>query len=520
MKTNLLRGVRHSLFLLTFFVTLSFSCTWLSAQTAKTYVHIVQEKETVYSISRRYKVSEEDIYRLNPGSEYGIRIGERLQIPSPQKTESEKTQKQSSTTSGAQPNQHVVQSGDTLYAIARRYGTTVPALLKLNPGLEADQIAVGSVINIAPSPSGNKTIQKQTTPTKTQEQTQTNKAHIALLLPVGKNGPARYIHFYEGFLMGLLKLKEGGISARIDTYHAENEQTVQQLINEGKLDPCNIIIGGHTDGTTRILSRYVRGKEVIYVSPFIAQSHSNQYPNTVYQLNPDQKDLYPYLSLAFADKAHGRRIVFVEHPSGNHIPVINALKKRLDKEGVSYKVCSFYDAKTGNWNFEKDNKETIIMLNDGRLEPTQMVLKSIEKAFGGSSHIHLFGYPEWQSYGSDFLKKIGALESTIYSSFYFDETQTENIQFAKEYSKWFNGTRLDGYPKYAVLGYDVARYFVQAWTWHGIQIPQAFGEIPHDGLQSDFVFRKADGENHFTSVGLFFINYSANGVGTRHKVIF
>ena len=160
------------------------------------------------------------------------------------------------------------------------------------------------------------------------------------------------------------------------------------------------------------------------------------------------------------------------------------------------------------------------MLNDGRLEPTQMVLKSIEKAFGGSSHIHLFGYPEWQSYGSDFLKKIGTLESTIYSSFYFDETQTENIQFAKEYSKWFNGTRLDGYPKYAVLGYDVARYFVQAWTWHGIQIPQAFGEIPHDGLQSDFVFRKADGENHFTSVGLFFINYSANGVGTRHKVIF
>lgn len=143
MKTNLLRGVRHSLFLLTFFVTLSFSCTWLSAQTAKTHVHIVQEKETVYSISRRYKVSEEDIYRLNPGSEYGIRIGERLQIPSPQKTESEKTQKQSSTTSGAQPNQHVVQSGDTLYAIARRYGTTVPALLKLNPGLEADQIEIG-----------------------------------------------------------------------------------------------------------------------------------------------------------------------------------------------------------------------------------------------------------------------------------------------------------------------------------------------------------------------------------------
>ena len=520
MKATLQRGIKHTLFLLSLIASLSFSCARLSAQTAKTYVHIVQEKETVYSISRRYKVSEEDIYRLNPGSEYGIRIGEHLQIPLPQKADSEKGQKPSSTTAGTQANEHVVQSGDTLYAIARRYGTTVPALLKLNPGLEADQIAVGRVIKIAPSTSENKTSQKQTAPTQARQQTQANKAHIALLLPIGKNGPARYVHFYEGFLMGMLKLKERGISARIDTYHAENEQAIQQLIDEGKLDPCNIIIGGHTDGTTRLLGRYVGGKNAIYVSPFIAQSHSNQYPNTVYQLNPDQKDLYPYLSLAFADKAHGRRIVFVEHPSGNHIPVINALKKRLDKENVPYKVCSFYDAKAGNWGFEKDSKETIIMLNDGRQEPTQMVIKSIEKSFGNSSNIHLFGYPEWQSYGHDFCKKIGALGSTIYSSFYFDETKTESLQFAKEYNKWFNGSRLDGYPKYAVLGYDVASYFVQAWTGYAMQIPQAFGEIPHDGLQSDFVFRKADGENHFTSVGLFFINYSANGVGTRHKVIF
>ena len=61
MKATLQRGIKHTLFLLSLIATLSFSCARLSAQTAKTYVHIVQEKETVYSISRRYKVSEEDI---------------------------------------------------------------------------------------------------------------------------------------------------------------------------------------------------------------------------------------------------------------------------------------------------------------------------------------------------------------------------------------------------------------------------------------------------------------------------
>lgn len=520
MKASQIKSFRLLSISSLFCVALLFSYLQLSAQTTKTYIHIVQEKETVYSISRKYKVSEEDIYRLNPGSEYGIRIGERLQIPSEEQTKVGSSKKQSSVPVGSQPTQHVVQSGDTLYAIARKYGTTVPALLKLNPGLEADQIAIGKIINIAPSTVSIKPAQKETTTSTPQQQAQPYKARIALLLPVGKNGPARYIHFYEGFLMGLLKLKEGGFSAYVNTFHAENEQAIQQLIDKGELDGCNLIIGGHTEGTTHLLARYVNGKNAIYVSPFIAQSSSNQYTNTVYQINPAQKDLYPYLSLAFADRAHGRRIVFVEHPSGNHIPVINAIKKRLDKEGIAYNVCSFYDAKAGNWGFEKDGKETIVMLNDGRKEPTQMVIKSIEKVFGQSGNVRLFGYPEWQSYGLAFSKKIGALGSTIYSSFYFDEAQTESHLFAKNYNKWYNRNRLDGYPKYAVLGYDVARYFVRAWSLHGTQIYQFFGQIPHDGLQSDFVFRKADGENHFTSVGLFFVNYDPDGSGTRHHVIF
>lgn len=43
---------------------------------------------------------------------------------------------------------HTIKAGDTLYSIARKYSTTVEAILKLNPGIKANVLKPGSNINI------------------------------------------------------------------------------------------------------------------------------------------------------------------------------------------------------------------------------------------------------------------------------------------------------------------------------------------------------------------------------------
>ena len=43
---------------------------------------------------------------------------------------------------------HEVQSGETLYSIARQYNITVASLLQINPGLDADHIMAGQNINV------------------------------------------------------------------------------------------------------------------------------------------------------------------------------------------------------------------------------------------------------------------------------------------------------------------------------------------------------------------------------------
>ena len=43
---------------------------------------------------------------------------------------------------------HIVQAGETLYSIARRYEVNVDAILKVNPGLQADRIMAGQAVVI------------------------------------------------------------------------------------------------------------------------------------------------------------------------------------------------------------------------------------------------------------------------------------------------------------------------------------------------------------------------------------
>jgi cell wall-associated NlpC family hydrolase len=63
----------------------------------------------------------------------------------------------------AQPVSHTVQKGDTLYSLARRYGTTVDTLMRLN-NLRTPDLRVGQVLRL-PAPAGSPPPQTPPPPT-------------------------------------------------------------------------------------------------------------------------------------------------------------------------------------------------------------------------------------------------------------------------------------------------------------------------------------------------------------------
>lgn len=89
------------------------------------YVHIVQGGNTLYGIHRLYNILVEDIIAANPQAKNGLAEGQRILVPIP----------------GVEslPENlvlHKVVAQETMYGIAKKYGTTVERLVELNPGIE------------------------------------------------------------------------------------------------------------------------------------------------------------------------------------------------------------------------------------------------------------------------------------------------------------------------------------------------------------------------------------------------
>ena len=121
----------------------------------------LQPKQTIYGITRQYKISEEELRRLNPNLESHMKVGEALVLPedkikkygdkatqqevvdTPKKDreEEKKTQMLAS-----EDVAYVVHPTDTYYGMTRNFNISQSDLFALNSGLEQRGLRSGDVI--------------------------------------------------------------------------------------------------------------------------------------------------------------------------------------------------------------------------------------------------------------------------------------------------------------------------------------------------------------------------------------
>ncbi len=95
------------------------------------YAHEVKRKETVYSISRKYHVDTDVIYYYNPWAKDGIKQDQTLWIP---KKDDMRDISQEARKDDAY-YYYTVKQKDTLYSIARAYGVEISDIINANPAL-------------------------------------------------------------------------------------------------------------------------------------------------------------------------------------------------------------------------------------------------------------------------------------------------------------------------------------------------------------------------------------------------
>lgn len=97
--------------------------------------YTVKSGDNLYSIGRKYGVSDQELMNYNNLTSNLLSIGQVIKIPT------------SSSGSGTSYVDYVVKSGDNLYSIGRKYGYTTQELMNYN-NLKSNLLSIGQVIKI------------------------------------------------------------------------------------------------------------------------------------------------------------------------------------------------------------------------------------------------------------------------------------------------------------------------------------------------------------------------------------
>lgn len=143
-------------------------------ETVSSSTYVIQKGDSLSRIAARAGVSAREIAELNNIANMDqIRIGQKILLPAhakslPSTPPPSKPSRQAAAPASASGNIHVVQGGDTLGKLAKRYGTTVAAFKEVN-NLKNDLIRVGQKLGIPSGSAGASAVTPVSTATSTAQ---------------------------------------------------------------------------------------------------------------------------------------------------------------------------------------------------------------------------------------------------------------------------------------------------------------------------------------------------------------
>ncbi len=115
------------------------------------YLHIVKKGETIYSISKAYGITSEELTRENPPALNGLKEGQSLRIP--EKIGDRNPFTTNSFCSQAARDEsrfiyHRLQPGETIYFLSKKYSVSENEIIQSNPGIDINKLPLGYEIAI------------------------------------------------------------------------------------------------------------------------------------------------------------------------------------------------------------------------------------------------------------------------------------------------------------------------------------------------------------------------------------
>lgn len=428
-------------------------------------MHKVKRKETIYSISRQYGISKEELIAANPELKKGLKRGSFLCIPYPKEEESIQLVEQP-----RQQPQGQERGNRELFAASREKGQQLPTI----------------------------------------------KAAIILpFLPEGNDAAtsSKMVEYYEGFLIAADSLKRQGVSIDLHVYDSGNNgSSLSPVLNREELKTMHIIFGPMHASHIQPLANFAHKHGIHLVIPFSSKDDEVFHNPEVFQINTPQSYLYSEVYEHFLRKFPNANVVFLENKNDTKgkAQFINGLKEELDARSIPYATANASSTSAALKPLLKPGRDNIFIPTSGsnailiNLLPQLTVLK---RENAGES-ISLFGYPEWQTYTKDHLERFYELDTYFYSSFYTNNLFPAAVQFTNSYRNWYGKDMINSYPKFGMLGFDTGYFFLKALAQYGTGFESHLRDVQVRPIQTGFKFERVSNWGGFINRKVFFVHFT------------
>ena len=502
------------------------------------YSHIVMEKQTLFSISKAYNVSIDDLYRYNPTlKESGLKKNAIILIPSAdtlikeQETVQQSVQtpvqqemlKVSSEKTEALGNVHIVKWYEDLNIIAEKYGVTPDAIAAAN-GLKdrklknRQKLMIPAVADEKPAayvmeqPVEEEDLnietafeekEEEATDTVITSYTSKSKVTATVLLPLkatGSGSSRSNMDFYSGVLVAARDLTELGIDVKLNVYDIANGGLGT---TKSELEESDIIIGPVSTGDiTKLFSMSDEiGPVISPLDPRVEPLAAN-YRNLVQAPSSQMAQYQDMADWIQEDLMESDRVIVISEKGARMNDEGKKMKAVLDSAAFEYQPFA-YSILDG-----REIKEPIeaVMTMEGT---NRVVIASDSEAFVNDvvRNLNLIIHDKFSVvlYGPAKIRTFETIEvenfhnTSLHASLaYYIDYEDDNVKkFLMRYRALF-GTEP---TQFAFQGYDVARYFLELYTKYGEYWPQMIDKADRKMLQSNFNCRAVEGGG-YTNKGI------------------
>ena len=424
--------------------------------------YVVQPKDTYYGITRKFNISQSELFAINPGLEQrGLRSGDVIIVKNTASSKNVATTTKETSEKNTKPKEekntppkevktktysveeyvtHEVKKGESAFGIVNKYNITYDQLAEMNGGLP-NGIKQGMVLNI-------KKVNRQ------YVKADDDVFSIALILPFGfDTNDTKYRTLSADFLIGAKLAAQRGMrdgkKVSINVIDAENENSFKNNLAQINKTNTDLIIGPFFKSNVIEVLEYVKNEKIPVVAPFAHTEEMYKYNNLVI-VEPGNR-VYAERIVREVKNAHSKEKVFIVGEENN--PEVIFLKEQLAKE-LSKTEILVVSSPSGieleqNMVTGQSLPAVVILANDNNTVGAGFAKRVIElaKQTEGIKAFSMYYHP-------DFEKNVDPL-SKANLVYLMDRKINTDGDFEKEVLAEFKKEYCRTPSKYTIIGFDV-----------------------------------------------------------------